>query len=106
MAPLTNCSNAVPYHSKWLIVKYFESTPYPSDNGEPEHYETISVFLPEYIVRQVSHYGLKLDEELAKPDYNENTPITIEDDHKHDKLIYNYAIQFLASGFFPKLTGD
>jgi hypothetical protein len=95
----------MPYNSKWLFVKYVESTSYWSDNGEPEHFETITVFLPEYVVRQVSHYQSKLDAELAKPDYNENVLITIEDDHMHDKHVYNYAIQFLASGFLPKLDG-
>lgn len=105
MVPLTNHSTAMPSNSKWLIVKYVESTPYWSDNGEPDHFETISVFLPEYVVRQVSHYQSKLDVELAKPDYNENVLIIIEDDHMHDKHVYNYAIQFLASGFLPKLDG-
>jgi hypothetical protein len=89
-----------------LFVKYVESTPYWSDNGEPEHFETITVMLPEYVVRQVSHYDSKLDAELAKPGYNENVLITIEDDYMHAKHVYNHAIQFLASGFLSKLGGD
>jgi len=96
----------VPYHSKWILVKYVECTPPRSDDGEPEPFETITVFLPEYVVRQVPHYALKLDAELAKPDYNQKVLITIEDDYMHNKLIYNYAIQFLASGFLPDLGGD
>jgi len=106
MASLTSCSDAVAYHSKWILVKYVESTPYRSDDREPEHFETITVFLPEYVVRQVPHYALKLDTELAKPNYNQNVLITIEDDYMHNKLIYNYAIQFLASGFLPDLGGN
>lgn len=106
LASLTSCSDAVPYHSKWILVTYVESTPYRSDDRGPEHFETITVFLPEYVVRQVPHYALKLDAELAKSDYNQNVLITIEDDYMHSKLIYNYTIQFLASGFLPDLDGD
>ena len=73
---------------------------------EPERFKTITVFLPEYIVRQIPHYVLKLDAELAKPDCNLNALITIEDDYTHKQLICNYAIQLLASGFLPDLSGD
>ncbi|GAB7330072.1 hypothetical protein MBLNU13_g01751t1 [Cladosporium sp. NU13] len=89
--------NAVPHNSKWIFV---------NGNGEPEHFETIAVLLPEYVVRQVPRYALELDVELAKPGYNQNVLFTIKDDHMHDKLIYNYAIQFLASGLLPDLGGN
>lgn len=96
----------MPDLSKWLFVQYVESTPYWSDNGEPDHFETITVFLPEYILRQVPYYELKLDVELAKPGYNEDDLITIEDDHMHNKLVYNHAMKFFASGVLPKLDGS
>ena len=57
-------------------------------------------------MRKVSHYALKLDAELAQTDHNQNALITIEDDYMHRKIIYNYAVQFLASGFLPDLGGD
>jgi len=106
MAPLTNCRFAVPYNSKWIFVKFVESTPYWGFDGEPEHSETITVMLPEYVVRQIPRYESTLDAELANLNYNENAFITIEDNCMHDKDVYNYAIQFLASGFLPKLEGD
>lgn len=96
----------MPYHSKWIFIKYVDSSPYYPNEGNPELFETITVLLPEYVVRQVPQYQSKLDAELAKPNYNENLPITIEDDHMHYKDVHNDAVQFFASGFLPKLGGD
>jgi len=95
----------VPDLSKWMIVEYIESTPHFGDDGE-SHHETIIAHVPEYVVRQVPLYESKLDVELAKPGHNENDLITIEDDHTHDKLVYNHAMQFFASGLLPQLEGS
>lgn len=96
----------MPDLSKRLFVQYVESTPYWSENAEPDYFETITVFLPKYIVRQVPHYESKLDVELAKLGYNEDDLIIIEDDHTRNKLVYNHAIKSFASGVLAKLDGS
>lgn len=95
----------MPDSTRWVFVEYLESA-VSLNPGGGRYYKTVGCHIPESVARQIPQYEVQLNEDLVESSYSVVDMITIWDDHKHDKQVYNQAIHYLASGNLPALYGN